>query len=361
MEKQIDYLVFIGRFEPFHNGHLAVARKALELGKKLIIIIGSANAPRTIKNPWTVSERATMIRMALKGYEDRLIIGQVRDHLYNEDQWITDVQRVVRDVVKNDCGADTGEKICLIGQDKDQSSYYLKQFPQWPVIDVQHTAVQSATELRGYLFAAGQIETHGGMMFIRSNVPGAVYEMIDAFRHNSPDFRQLVREYNFINDYKDQFTGSPYPVQHQTADSVVVYSGHVLLVRRRSEPGKGLWALPGGFVKPNQTSQQASLAELREETRLKIPAPILQAACKASRNFDHPDRSLRGRTFTQAFYYHFQSGELPQVKAADDADKTRWVPISEALEMGPRLFEDHLDIIEYFLGQTASQQESLVD
>ena len=361
MEYQNDYLVFIGRFEPFHNGHLAVARKALELGQKLIIIIGSANAPRTIKNPWTVSERATMIRMALKGYEDRLIIGQVRDHLYNEDQWITDVQRVVRDAVKFDCGADVGEKIRLIGQDKDQSSYYLKHFPQWPVIDVQHTAVQSATELRGYLFAAGKVETHGGMMFIRSNVPGPVFEMIDAFRHSSPDFEQLVREHNFIKDYKAQFAGAPYPTQHQTADSVVVYSGHVLLVRRRSEPGKGLWALPGGFVKPDQTSQQASLAELREETRLKIPAPILQAACKATHNFDHPERSLRGRTFTQAFYYHFQSGELPPVKGADDADKARWVPISEVLEMGPRLFEDHLDIIEYFLGQTASQQQSIVD
>ena len=51
-------------------------------------------------------------------------------------------------------------------------------------------------------------------------------------------------------------------------------------------------------------------------------------------------------------YKGFQAqGELPTVRGSDDADKARWFPVAEALEMGPRLFEDHLHILEYFIGR----------
>ena len=83
-----DYLVFIGRFEPFHNGHAAVARYALSRARKVIFLVGSADTPRTIRNPWTVAERAVMIQSALGDAGDRLIIRPLRDHLYNESLWI---------------------------------------------------------------------------------------------------------------------------------------------------------------------------------------------------------------------------------------------------------------------------------
>jgi len=335
MDTQLDYVVFIGRFEPFHNGHLAVARRALEQGKKLILIIGSAHKPRSIKNPWNVTERAVMIRTALGEYADRLIVGQVRDHLYNEDMWNADVQRVVRDAVAFDRGEPTGkETIGIIGHDKDQSSYYLKQFPQWRTIDVNHTAVLSATDLRTYLFEANKLGVAGGMMLIRANVPKPTFDMLETFRMASADFDQLEREYRHIKDYKAGWKDTPYPPQYVTSDAVVTYSGHILLVRRKAEPGKGQWALPGGFVKPHQRVLDAALAELREETRLKIPTPVVRGSLKNKEVFDHPDRSSRGRTFTHAFHFHFPSGELPPVKGGDDADKAKSFPISEALEMG---------------------------
>ena len=86
-----EYLVFIGRFEPFHNGHAAVARTALSKAKKLIFLVGSAETPRTIKNPWTVAERAVMIQSALDVDAGRLLIRPLRDHLYNEALWIASV------------------------------------------------------------------------------------------------------------------------------------------------------------------------------------------------------------------------------------------------------------------------------
>lgn len=345
-----DYLVFIGRFEPFHNGHAAVARHALTRAKKLIFLVGSADTPRTIKNPWSVGERAVMIQSALAQAADRLIIRPLRDHLYNESQWIATVQRTVAEAIKAD-GATADARIGLIGKDKDASSYYLQEFPQWDLVDVKHTETLSATELRRYLYEANHVDTHGGLMLIRANVPGPVFDMLDAFRRNSPAFNQLVAEHKFIENYRSAWRDAPYPPTFVTTDAVVVHSGHVLLVRRRAEPGKGLWALPGGFVGQDEAIQEACLRELREETRLRIPPPVLKGSIKGCHVFDHPERSLRGRTITHAFHFDFPAGDLPEVRGGDDADKARWIPVSEALDMGPQLFEDHLHILEFFLGR----------
>ncbi|ALN81916.1 bifunctional nicotinamide-nucleotide adenylyltransferase/Nudix hydroxylase [Lysobacter antibioticus] len=350
MAIEFDYLVFIGRFEPFHNGHAAVARHALGKAGKVIFLVGSADTPRTIKNPFTVAERAVMIQATLADAGERLIVQPLRDHLYNESHWIASVQRTVAEAVRHD-GGGSESRVGLIGMDKDASSYYLREFPQWPLVDVSHTATLSATELRRYLFEANQIDSHGGLMLIRANVPGPVFDMLEAFRKSSPAFTQLVAEYQFIERYRAAWADAPYPPTFVTTDAVVVHSGHVLLVRRRAEPGKGLWALPGGFVGQGESLLDACLRELREETRLKLPLPVLKGSLKSERVFDHPERSSRGRTITHAYHFDFPSGELPPVRGGDDADKARWIAVAEALEMGPQLYEDHLHILEYFLGR----------
>ncbi|MGS1076940.1 bifunctional nicotinamide-nucleotide adenylyltransferase/Nudix hydroxylase [Pseudoxanthomonas beigongshangi] len=350
MLMEYDYLVFIGRFEPFHNGHAAVARLALSRAKKLIFLVGSADTPRTLRNPWTVAERVVMIQAALEGSVDRLLIRPLRDHLYNEAQWIAGVQRAVAEAIRTD-GGDAEAKVGLVGMDKDASSYYLREFPQWPLVDVQHTEALSATELRRYLFEAGSIDFHGALLMLRGNVPTPVYDMLEAFRKASPAYAQLVAEYQFIEHYKAAWKDAPYPPTFVTTDAVVVHSGHVLLVRRRAEPGKGLWALPGGFVGQNEGLLDACLRELREETRLKIPVPVLKGSLRGQHVFDHPERSQRGRTITHAFHFDFPAGELPEVRGGDDADKARWIPVAEALDMGPKLYEDHLHILEFFLGR----------
>lgn len=347
-----DYLVFIGRFEPFHNGHTAAARHALSRARKLIVLVGSADKPRTIRNPWTVAERMVMIQAALEDLSDRLVLLPLRDHLYNEALWIAGVQRSVSEAIRADGGNEAEARIGVIGQDKDATSYYLQEFPQWPLEEVNRTETLSATELRRYLFEAASENGKGALRMLQANVPAPVYEMLEAFRKSSPAYAQLVAEHHFIQDYRAGWANAPYPPTFVTTDAVVVHSGHVLLVRRRAEPGKGLWALPGGFVKESQPILDSCLRELREETRLKIPVPVLKGSIKGTHVFDHPDRSLRGRTITHAYHFDFPAGELPPVRGGDDADKARWFPISEALEMGPQLYEDHLHILEFFLGRS---------
>ncbi|HYE44391.1 MAG TPA: bifunctional nicotinamide-nucleotide adenylyltransferase/Nudix hydroxylase [Caulobacter sp.] len=339
-----DFIAYIGRFEPFHLGHFAVLRRALELAERAIVLIGSADAPRSARNPWTYQERAVMIRAALGAQGERLIIKPLIDHLYNETAWVAEVQGQLAAAVA-ETGHEGPARIGLIGHEKDASSYYLHAFPQWELIDVDQVAMLSATELRQHLFA----EDAGSTRLLEANVPSAVFEMLQAFRRTAA-FAQTADEWRHVRDYRRSWEAAPYPPTFVTADSVVVHSGHVLLIKRRSQPGKGLWALPGGFVGQDETLLDAAIRELREETRLKLPAPVLRGGLKGQAVFDHPDRSMRGRTITHAFHFDFPTGPLPAVRGSDDAARARWLPVAEVLGMRSHLFEDHYFILERFLG-----------
>ena len=72
--KDYRYLVFIGRFQPFHCGHKAVVDEALKRADNVIMLIGSANLPRSLRNPFSVDERATMIKNAYSPVEAARIL-----------------------------------------------------------------------------------------------------------------------------------------------------------------------------------------------------------------------------------------------------------------------------------------------
>ena len=125
-----------------------------------------------------------------------------------------------------------------------------------------------------------------------------------------------------------------------------------LITRRasgmRNHPGQ--WALPGGFVRDCERLMDAVLRELLEETRLKLPGPVLRGSLRGQDVFDHPERSLRGRTITHAFHFEFPSGELPAAKGGSDAAKARWFPLADLPAMEAQMFEDHFYIVERFVG-----------
>jgi bifunctional NMN adenylyltransferase/nudix hydrolase len=344
-DKKYTYAVFIGRFQPLHNGHKRVIEAALELAEKVIVVIGSSYQPRTPKNPWTAAERSAMIIAEdwNRSGISRIKIACVRDQKYNEQQWAAGIQEAVRSAVAAD-GWHDKETYCLIGHNKDESSYYLKMFPQWELVSHEMDEMVNATDLRQLYFEGKNLK------FLKSLVPTLVYARLEMFR-KTKEFEILVREYEHIQQYKKMWDVAPYPPTFVTTDAVVVQSGHVLLVQRGAAPGEGTWALPGGFLDQSETMENGMIRELREETKLKVPAPVLKGSIKASRVFDYPQRSLRGRTITNAFLIELPAGELPRVKGDSDARKAKWFPINEAMRMTDQLFEDHADIISYFLGR----------
>lgn len=342
MNKQFDYLVFIGRFQPFHIGHQEVITRALEMAEKVIVLVGSSGQPRTVKNPFTFQERSAMICNSV-GYGLRLRIAPLRDQKYNDQAWAASVQAIVQEEVTKGFGwSDKPLKGGIIGHSKDESSYYLQLFPQWEVVDHALNEIVHATDIRTLYF-------EGKVRFIEGVVPREVNDYLLKFMGSMYEYKLLCEEQVFIEKYKKAWAAAPYAPTFLTADAVVVQSGHILLVKRKAAPGKGLWALPGGFVNQKEKIEAAMLRELREETKLKVPEPVLRGSIKAKEVFDRPDRSLRGRTVTQAFYIELNAGKLPQVKGGDDAAEAKWVPLASVNE--EEMFEDHFAIIEFFLGK----------
>ncbi len=343
MSKKYDALVLIGRFQPFHNAHCEIVKRATALTDKLIVVTGSAAQPRTYKNPFTSREREAMIRNATAGLSIWTSINANVDTIYNDQAWAVRVQKIVSDAMYNFKGP--GDyKIGIIGHKKDDSSFYLDMFPQWTFVNVEEIEPLSAVNIRDLYF-----KRNANMAFIRGVVPETTFDFLSQFKE-TPEYEQIIREREFVDTYKKQYASLPYPPIFSTADAVVIQSGHVLMIRRRAEPGKGLWALPGGYVNANtdKSVEAAMLRELREETKIKVPEPVLKGNIVRSKVFDAVDRSPRGRIITHAFYIQLPDGELPKVKGSDDAEKARWVPIAEV--RSEDCFEDHYEILQHFLG-----------
>lgn len=360
--------VYIGRFSPFHTGHAEVVRQSLEKFDYLLILIGSVNKPRTIKDPWTFDERAFMItnwlasetnaRISITGnlltgmlgsgtYQGagkRVDIEPLRDEPYNDSLWLANLQRAVDNFTKK-----TGEdlEVYLTGAKRDWTGWYLDMitYKKSFVKENERTNLKiNATEIRRAFFESECYPNYWEQqLWLPKTTQAAMLEFAE-----TPDYKRLVREHKFIKEYKLAWKAAPYPPTFVTVDAVVVQSGHVLLIRRKKEPGKDLWALPGGFVNQTERLFDAVIRELREETRLKVPEPVLRGSTqhKATQTFDHPGRSLRGRTITTAYLIKLRDmPELPEVKGSDDAAEARWFPIAEVREMEPVLFEDHHAII----------------
>ncbi|MBP9647247.1 MAG: bifunctional nicotinamide-nucleotide adenylyltransferase/Nudix hydroxylase, partial [Psychrobacter sp.] len=239
--------------------------------------------------------------------------------------------------VTGDLQADIG----LIGHSKDSSSYYLSLFPNWASVSVPNYHNLSATPIRdSYLMGATPTP---------ERTPESTRNVLNDFK-KTDIYQNLHEEADFVDKYKRQWESAPYPPTFMTADALVVQSGHILLVERRSMPGRGLWALPGGFLNPKETLFDACIRELREETRLKVPEPVLRGSCHSQHTFDDPYRSARGRTITQAFYFQLKNDPkgLPKVKGGDDAAKAFWLPLAEL--DATMMFEDHYAIITKMVG-----------
>jgi len=129
-----------------------------------------------------------------------------------------------------------------------------------------------------------------------------------------------------------------YPRPALTAD-VAVFTLHeqqlkLLLIRRKTDPFAGRWALPGGFVNEGERLVEAAKRELQEETG--IEGGTLQEFGA----FGDPGRDPRGWTVTVA-YYTLLRWESAHARAADDAGEVGWFPVKKL----PQLAFDHELII----------------
>lgn len=344
--------VFIGRFQPPHNGHIDTIRKALEFSDCVLVLIGSAFKPSDTRNPFTHDQRADMIADCFEESDRvRLIFDFISDNPYNELAWIKDVQRAVDKAYQKQYGWRDLPNISIIGHHKDDTSYYLDLFPGWNMVEMKNTHGLDSTNVRELYFAGADVWFEQNRKIVARSVPEEVMwhldEVITHYRHM---YDTLRKEFEFIRNYKLQWAQAPYPPTFVTADAVVTCLGHILLVQRKAAPGEGLWAMPGGFVGQFETVENSAIRELEEETKIKVPPKVLRSSIRKEKRYDNPSRSLRGRTITTAFHIDLNERTLPKVKGSDDAASAKWVPMSEFIRSQDKMFEDHHHIVTDLLG-----------
>jgi len=110
--------------------------------------------------------------------------------------------------------------------------------------------------------------------------------------------------------------------------AIVVKDGRVLLVKRATEPSKGLWAIPGGSLELGETLREGAEREIREETGIEVDVkyPVY--------TFDFFEKDKNGK-----IRFHFVIVDMlanyigGELRAADDALEARWLSPSDLKNM----------------------------
>jgi len=111
----------------------------------------------------------------------------------------------------------------------------------------------------------------------------------------------------------------------------------ILLVKRGIEPFKNMWAIPGGFVRIEESLEEAAKRELEEETSVR--ADYLEQLY----TFGEVNRDPRGRVITVAYFALIKSEKISKLKATADVIEAKWF---SAFKL-PKLAFDHEKILEY--------------
>ena len=181
MRAKLPVTVVIGRFQPFHKGHLNLIRKALQRGKKTFVLLGSSEEERTAKNTWSPDERIEMIRPCFSSTElDRLSFFAIPDFPTDDALWVNHIESLLAPHAPSIKGA-----IGLIGYVKDETSYYLRLFPNWAFIQTEKFCDGlSATDIRKAYFEGSQPDPR--------YLPDPVIEFLCDFRKH-PEYEKIIK------------------------------------------------------------------------------------------------------------------------------------------------------------------------
>jgi len=334
-------LIFISRFNPPTADHVSLISRAVEKfqpDNTHIIVTGYSQA-RNSKYPFVYHEIEDMfcleeseILKNNKKENKKLIIRPLKDLYYNTSLWLSNLQNLLA-LKKED-----ENYFVRLGKEEDWHSIFDNIVDAYKDFGIS-TESKSNNFIQD-LFSNGPWQ---------SNLNKQVIDYIEYGFIKTNEFIELKKEYEFIKKYKEIWSSAPFPPTFVCTDAIVTCKGKILVVVRKGSPGKGLYALPGGFLNQEESTQDGCLRELKEETRIAVSKEELERNIIESKVFDYPFRSLRGRTITHASHIDLKLDRLPNVKGSDDAEKAKWIDFSFVLNNEDKFFEDHAQIISYFI------------
>lgn len=118
-----------------------------------------------------------------------------------------------------------------------------------------------------------------------------------------------------------------------TVDAIIIYEGKLVLIKRKNEPHKGMYALPGGFMDIGETIEAAVVREAKEETSLDVEI------IKMVGIYSEPTRDSRGHTVSVC--YLVRGHGTP--KAASDAKE---LELFDVTNIPKEMAFDHSEMIE---------------
>lgn len=350
---ELDFAVFIGRMRPLHLAHEFIINEALKRAQRLIILIGSANRPRSfMTSAFDAKEVLEMLELLYKHEMStgRIVVRNLDDYIYDEAGWIKNTEAVVddaiRDVLSHEGHAKDSPKqyrVGLAGFGKDSTSFYLERFPDWGSIQVgKQFALLSATDVRNsYFQRCPQLSDF--------SLNPKVIEYLRHFMHTD-EFVYVVKEREAIEKNIRQYGLGPF----HAGDVILTWRRKVLLVTRKGAVGRGLLAFPGGMHNYGETLRACAHRELNEESSIFDLNPGFEQEMmqhfSGYSHFDSPTRDPRGQYISHSYHYalpdDFDAMSLV-IEPKDDAQDVGWK--DEADWGHKKAFLEHFAIYRTFV------------
>lgn len=169
------------------------------------------------------------------------------------------------------------------------------------------------------------------------------------------DHKLFIEDYfKHLKPYRDDaenYDASKFDRPSVTVDIIIftIIEGDmkVLLIKRKSWPFKGMWAIPGGFIKMDEGLDEAAERELFEETGVK------DVYLEQLYTFGKPERDPRTRVLTVSYFALVSHDQLKRIKASSDAEDVSWFSIHSL----SKLAFDHKKIIDYAIERIRNKAE----
>lgn len=297
--------LFIGRFQPFHNGHIDAIEQIISHDvDKIIIGVGSSQEERTEKNPFSYYERKDMIERVLKKH-------------FSIDFEVIPIPD--------------------FGDINKWTNHILNYVPKFDVVysGNPHTEISFAN--KGKKFERVHLIKDIKGSNIRTNINSN--KNSNEWKENIP---KEIAEYIVENKLDEKIEKIMMPKLHcpfLAVDGIIEIENegkkHIVLIERKNPP-YGL-ALPGGFVDYGESVTDALKREMKEEINLEIED--IELLCENS----NPDRDPRQHVVSLTFVAKGKG----ILEAKDDAKKVILVPINEI--EGKKMAFDHENILKYYL------------
>lgn len=151
-------------------------------------------------------------------------------------------------------------------------------------------------------------------------------ELTDEDRRRIAEYRAHLDKYPHPSVTADIIAVRPARIEPESGNwrESSRFALELLLIRRGQWPHEGCWALPGGFVRPDESVEEGARRELREETALDAH-PLIPVG-----TFSKPGRDMRAWIVSNAFVSVYRIGEGCNVKGGDDAASARWLRVESA-------------------------------